>query len=232
MEKHETQFEAFVTNLGKYNEGELIGEWAGFPMEREQMKELLNRIGINEEQESYFITDYDFNKNICLSGSFGEHESLDNLNLIGTLLEQHGLSEGAEGYLEYEGELNLEQLGNLIVQQDAIEYFPYEFQGVEYLKENNASENLLYGYTLAEQSGIYQKLKEVVMENHVDYESYGRNMAINNYVWLMSDGYIDVNTISVDLKKYSLEELREEAGLSVDIDKAAEQQKEEMVPRM
>lgn len=24
-------FEAFVTNLGKYNEGELVGEWVQFP---------------------------------------------------------------------------------------------------------------------------------------------------------------------------------------------------------
>lgn len=25
-------FDAFITNLGKYNEGELIGEWVGFPV--------------------------------------------------------------------------------------------------------------------------------------------------------------------------------------------------------
>ena len=31
-------FEAFVTNLGKYNEGELVGEWVHFPTTEEEMK--------------------------------------------------------------------------------------------------------------------------------------------------------------------------------------------------
>ena len=30
---HDCPFEAFITNLGKYNEGELIGEWLKFPTE-------------------------------------------------------------------------------------------------------------------------------------------------------------------------------------------------------
>ena len=31
-------FEAFVTNLGKYNEGELVGEWVKFPTTAEELK--------------------------------------------------------------------------------------------------------------------------------------------------------------------------------------------------
>ena len=32
-------FEAFVTNLGKYNEGELVGEWGAFPDHRRRNEE-------------------------------------------------------------------------------------------------------------------------------------------------------------------------------------------------
>ena len=39
-------FEAFVTNLGKYNEGELVGEWVHFPTTEEEMKKVFERIGI------------------------------------------------------------------------------------------------------------------------------------------------------------------------------------------
>ena len=39
-------FDAFITNLGKYNEGELIGEWVGFPVTPEEMQEVFKRIGI------------------------------------------------------------------------------------------------------------------------------------------------------------------------------------------
>ena len=52
-------FEAFVTNLGKYNEGQLVGEWVKFPTTVEEMQEVFKRIGINAEYEEIFITDYD-----------------------------------------------------------------------------------------------------------------------------------------------------------------------------
>ncbi len=44
-------FEAFVTNLGKYNEGELVGEWVHFPTTEEEMNEVFERIGIGSKGE-------------------------------------------------------------------------------------------------------------------------------------------------------------------------------------
>lgn len=52
-------FEAFVTNLGKYNEGYLVGEWVKFPITNEEMQEVFKRIGINRRYEEWFITDYE-----------------------------------------------------------------------------------------------------------------------------------------------------------------------------
>ena len=31
----------FITNLGKYNEGYLIGKWIDFPISEEELKEVL-----------------------------------------------------------------------------------------------------------------------------------------------------------------------------------------------
>ncbi len=39
-------FEAFVTNLGKYNEGMLVGEWVKLPTTEEEMQKIFERIGI------------------------------------------------------------------------------------------------------------------------------------------------------------------------------------------
>ena len=39
-------FEAFITNLGKYNEGFLVGEWVKFPVTNEEMQVVFRRIGI------------------------------------------------------------------------------------------------------------------------------------------------------------------------------------------
>ena len=40
-------FEAYVTNLGKYNEGELVGEYLKFPATPEEVQALLKRIGVD-----------------------------------------------------------------------------------------------------------------------------------------------------------------------------------------
>ena len=44
-------FAAFITNLGKYNEGDLVGEWVKFPTTAEEMKEVFRRIGIGQKDD-------------------------------------------------------------------------------------------------------------------------------------------------------------------------------------
>ena len=62
---HDCPFEAFITNLGKYNEGELVGEWVKFPTTQEELQNVFSRIGIGSQDvfgntyEEWFITDYD-----------------------------------------------------------------------------------------------------------------------------------------------------------------------------
>lgn len=49
----------YLTNLGKYNEGYLIGEWVTLPVDDDKLEEVKKRIGINEHYEEMFITDYE-----------------------------------------------------------------------------------------------------------------------------------------------------------------------------
>ena len=49
-------FEAYITNLGKYNEGELVGETLKFPTTTEEVQGLLKRIGVDGVRyEEFFI---------------------------------------------------------------------------------------------------------------------------------------------------------------------------------
>ena len=66
----------FITNLGKYNEGYLIGEWIALPADKEDVQALFDRIGINKEYEEYFITDYETD----LPMSIGEYDNVFRLN--------------------------------------------------------------------------------------------------------------------------------------------------------
>lgn len=85
-------FAACITNLGKYNEGALVGEWVKFPTTLEELKKVFERIGIGAKDdfeqtyEEWFITDYD-----CyvdgLYDLLGEYANLDELNHLTSKLD-------------------------------------------------------------------------------------------------------------------------------------------------
>mgnify|MGYP000939133042 CR=1 FL=1 len=50
------QMRVYIANLGKYNEGELVGAWFTPPVDFDEVKE---RIGLNDEYEEYAIHDYE-----------------------------------------------------------------------------------------------------------------------------------------------------------------------------
>ena len=91
--EHDCPFEAFITNLGKYNEGELIGEWVKFPTTPEELQNVFTRIGIGAKDdfgntyEEWFISDYD-----CyvdgLYEKLGEYANLDELNYLASKLDE------------------------------------------------------------------------------------------------------------------------------------------------
>ena len=64
----------YLTNLGKYNEGYLIGKWVKLPVAENKLNEVLKEIGINKYYEEYFITDCE-NDIIGLSDVISEYSS-------------------------------------------------------------------------------------------------------------------------------------------------------------
>lgn len=80
----------FLTNLGKYNEGILQGEWVALPVDEEELQEVFKRIGISSEPdaegnyyEEYFITDYETDFDLQI----GEYENINKLNELAEELE-------------------------------------------------------------------------------------------------------------------------------------------------
>ena len=70
----------YIANLGKYNEGYLVGAWFTFPIDEEDVKE---KIGLNEQYEEYAIHDTD-NFPIAI----GEYVSIEELNgVLPTVLQ-------------------------------------------------------------------------------------------------------------------------------------------------
>ena len=177
-------FAAFITNLGKYNEGELVGEWVKFPTTAEELKEVFKRIGIGQKDdfgqpyEEWFITDYD-----CyvdgLYDKLGEYESLDELNYLASKLDEMSESEYAQFQAGMEmGDHcgSLQEIINLTENLDCYEVYPhiadYDDLGRYYIEELEVMQ-------------VPEHL-----QNYIDYEAYGRDVAMDENGSFTDQGYV------------------------------------------
>ena len=177
-------FAAFITNLGKYNEGELVGEWVKFPTTAEELKKVFDRIGIGQKDEfgqpyeEWFITDYD-----CYVGALydklGEYENLDELNYLAAKLEEMGQGEYAQFQAAMEvGDHSgsLQEIINLTDNLDCYDLYPsiqdYDDLGRYYIEELDAMQ-------------VPEHLR-----NYIDYEAYGRDVAMDESGDFTDLGYV------------------------------------------
>lgn len=75
------EIKGYITNLGKYNEGYLVGKWVTFPLDEDDIEEVFKEIGINAEYEEYFFTDWeDYN--------FGEYVNINEMNELAEKIDR------------------------------------------------------------------------------------------------------------------------------------------------
>lgn len=185
---HDCPFEVFITNLGKYNEGNLVGEWVKFPTTEEELKKVFERIGIEPgapdeyggHYEEWFITDYDcYVPGLTEAVQLGEYENLDELNYLASKLMELDDCEldRLEAAMEVADETgSVKDIINLIDNPEKYEVYP----GIE----NDEDLGRYYADEM-----VYIHLTDEVRD-YFDYEAYGRDMAINDGGHYTSYGYV------------------------------------------
>ena len=177
-------FAAFITNLGKYNEGALVGEWVKFPTTAEELKKVFERIGIGAKDdfgqtyEEWFITDYD-----CyvdgLYDLLGEYANLDELNYLASKLDDMSQDE----YERFQAAMeigdhtgSIQKLINLTENLDCYDVYPdihdHDDLGRYYIEELDAMQ-------------VPEHLR-----NYIDYEAYGRDIALEESGQFTDLGYV------------------------------------------
>ena len=177
-------FAAFITNLGKYNEGALVGEWVKFPTTPEELKKVFERIGIGAKDdfgqtyEEWFITDYD-----CyvdgLYDLLGEYANLDELNYLASKLDDMSQDE----YERFQAAMeigdhtgSIQELINLTENLDCYDIYPdihdHDDLGRYYIEELDAMQ-------------VPEHLR-----NYIDYEAYGRDIALEESGQFTDLGYV------------------------------------------
>lgn len=165
------EFKVYVTNLGKYNEGEIVGEWINLPATEEEIKELLNRIGINEEYEEVFITDYENEFNYIVN----EYDNLDELNDIAYKLDN---------LIDYDKKIF----------KAGLELWNFEevFDNLDdFILMEDINTDYDLGYYWVEESGCYNLDNLGALRNYINYEAFGRDVRIETDGGFTSYGWIE-----------------------------------------
>lgn len=154
----------YLTNLGKYNEGELLGEWVTLPISEEELEEVFERIGINEVYEEYFITDYESEIN---GFEVGEYDNLEELNELAERLES--LEDWELEEVEAILEAHCKTLEEALEAQERGTYIYYSGRTIEELAEELADEQIAC-YTHGGQIPEF-------FTRYFDYEAFARDLA-------------------------------------------------------
>ena len=160
-------FKAFITNLGKYNEGELIGKWVEFPIDENQFNDILSSIGINSQYEEWFVTDYDCNLNGFNWNQLGEYPSFQELQSFGEMLTSITDVEAVENAYEATEDLEYSIEG---LEDGSIKYYP------------GINTNSDWGHYIVEEIyGDIEYLGPDEIETYFDYAALGRELNFNSY---------------------------------------------------
>ena len=165
-----TILKIFVTNLGKYVEGELVGEWLDLPATEDEIDELMERIGIGEEYEEVFITDFESDLNIKV----GEYDNIEALN---------EMAEEIENLDEWE----LETLEALLT------YFDDVDEALEKIEDtiiwSGCDDMAEVAEQYAEETGLLDSIPEN-LRYYFDFEAFGRDMEFEGtYIFYNGDCY-------------------------------------------
>ena len=196
--ENESLINIFVTNLGEYNNGKLIGEWVGLPISREEYQAVLDRIGIGKPNEygevfeEVFITDFDAPD--LHNFKVHEYDNIDYLNFLAKKLSELSPDNLAlyKGILEtgMDSFSNITEYINLADHLDCYTLTP----DVEDLYD--------LGKTWAEELGYLANVNETI-KDAIDYHKLGENFDSNTTGGFANIGYIEM-TDSYDNEEVNL----------------------------
>lgn len=164
----------FITNLGKYNEGELVGEWVNLPVSDDELEKVFSRIGIDgEEYEEIFITDYESE---VPGVTVDEYDSIEDLNELAESLE---LLDG----------FDFEIVGAMLSQGYDFEYALNHYDDCYFYEGAESMEDVARQY--CEDCGLLDGIPDD-LKQYFDFEAYGDNMDTSGTFVFTNSGCVEI----------------------------------------
>lgn len=146
----------YIANLGKYNEGELVGDWFTPPIDWDDLKE---RIGLNSEYEEYAIHDWE------LPFEISKYTSIEEINRLCSMAEELASTDIGEAINDIQTAF-FSSIEELYEHKNNIIYYP------------DCDDMTDIARYFIEETGVLGEVS-VSLQNYIDYESYGRDLEIS-----------------------------------------------------
>lgn len=174
----------YIANLGKYNEGDLIGGWINLPVSEENFKKTLSNIGISEEYEEYFITDSE----IHMKGlEIEEYSNIKKLNELAKKIEKLNIADFGRleallegGYTDIDTILE-NDISNLLENYNFI-----------LLDCENTSKEIELAYNFIENLGGIDNLDIETLKKYFNFKEYG-DVLISKGAYVASNNIVVTN---------------------------------------
>lgn len=168
----------FVNTWGNYNKnGAYLGEWVTLPMEQIDLENTLEKIAHNmkDHDPEFCIHDFEW------TGEWTGRKIDENENII---------------------ELNeyIQSIDNLDKWDKQIYFAAVDYWGAEYVDPDDLDDYTLHtdittdydlGYYWANESGCYDLDRMGPLANHIDYESFGRDIRLESDGGFTDWGFIE-----------------------------------------
>lgn len=185
----EDQSSVYLTNLGKYTEGELIGQWLDVPCSKEKFNQALKEIGVDGvEYEEFFLTDWENIEGIGEYSNFEEINEKANFNKLINKKVDHAIDNDFRVFNEDKDYIkkalatnvdDMKRIEKLDNEEIAERLEGYRiFSTYDFLHCNSALESL--GYYLLEELNFlnYEQLDDDVKQ-YIDVEKFARSQMHN-----------------------------------------------------
>lgn len=174
--------QGFITNLGKYNEGELVGEWITFPISDEDLAAVLRRIGIGSTDdfgapyEEVFFTDWELPEGMSWQ-VFGEYPDIQEVNEVAEAIQNSNLDEGVVSAI-FDHASDLQEALDIMREGNFTIYW-------------GADDTRSLGEIAVDEIGGVESLPKDALEEYFDYEAYGRSLETGASITYFDGGAIE-----------------------------------------
>ena len=165
------ELKGYLTNLEKYNESELIGEWVTFPVDEDELEGVLKKLGINNKCKEYLFTDYECDvPSVC--DELDEHSSIEELNDLAKALEDVDDEDLLAAAIELGGYSVMDIIENI--------------DDYSLRKDIHDDYDLGYDYVADNLVNIPDYI-----QNYIDYERFGSDLRMDAYGEHTKYGWIE-----------------------------------------